>query len=160
MSDAQFDAKVFSRHVKKIHDGWKVCCGKIRSAETWPLGEKILPNITCHFLTSLPRSCLTCTLHYCNGRITDCLFTQDGAWNGLEVGALAFIWGKGEDEGLSNKTVALHSYLFQYELPETLLVFTKSQLFMVSGKKKSSFDSVHSITMLLLTHWTCVPQLT
>ena len=81
------------------------------------------------------------TLH-CASRLKQLL----ASWSRNETmwhGATGILIGTGvntEDDLRYLKSVALELWLFGYELPDTLMLFTKTEIHVVTGGKKGSFS--------------------
>lgn len=63
--------------------------------------------------------------------------TKNGEFGGVACDAISFSWGKSDVDPAQSRTVAAHCYLFQYEMPETILVLTASKFHIIAGPKKS-----------------------
>lgn len=60
--------------------------------------------------------------------------SEGSAWHGVD--ALVVDTGKYDENALYLKSTAVHSWLFGLELPETVLVFTETMLYVLAGAKK------------------------
>lgn len=75
----------------------------------------------------------------CAARVKRLLASWNGPRAALWAGATAVLVGTGvnkEDDLRYLKSVALEVWLFGYELPDTLMLFTKEELHVVTSGKK------------------------
>ena len=88
-------------------------------------------------------------------RLTTHLSTHKGSiWGGVDAITIP-LGSSGEDELNYSKSAALHLYLFGYELPDSIIVLSRNQLyFMATAKKcnivKSSLQSTSSMSINVL----------